>query len=237
LWYEGNDAHVHSGDERLRLSHIRWVFFDLGNTLIDEKRAIDDRIGQIRRVLFGLGKQVSVEAVEEAFEQASAEFAPRLITRALEKLLSDPANRALVLQQVRYRKDLEAPYPGARELLAQLAAQYRIGVIANQSMGTEQRLQVYGLAPFLALCLSSAEIGLAKPDPALFRLALERVGCKPCQAVMVGDRLDNDIRPAKLLGWRTIRVLQGFARVQSARDEDEEPDFTVGHLERIRDIL
>ena len=217
--------------------NVHWVFFDLGNTLIDEKRAVADRIEQIRRVLLGLGKQVSAEAVEGAFEEASAEFAPRLITRALEKLLGDPADRALVLQQVRYRKELEAPYPGARALLAQLAAQYHIGAIANQSAGTEGRLRAYGLAPFFALCLSSAEIGLAKPDPAIFRLALERAGCEPHQAVMVGDRLDNDIRPAKLLGWRTIRVLQGFARVQVPRDADDEPDFTVGHLERIRDVL
>jgi FMN phosphatase YigB (HAD superfamily) len=41
---------------------------------------------------------------------------------------------------------------------------------------------------------------------------------------MVGDRLDNDIRPAKQLGWQTIRALQGFAWVQVPRDADEEPD-------------
>lgn len=221
----------------MRLSHIRWVFFDLGNTLIDEKRAVDDRIGQIRRILSGLGKQVSVEAIEEAFEEASAEFAPRLITRALEKLLSDPADRDLVLERARYRKELEAPYPRAHELLAQLAAQYRIGVIANQSAGTETRLRTYGLASFIALCLSSAEIGLVKPDAAVFRLALDQAGCESYQAVMIGDRLDNDIRPAKLLGWRTIRVLQGFARGQVPRDAGEEPDFTVDSLSEVSRIL
>jgi HAD superfamily hydrolase (TIGR01549 family) len=221
----------------LRLSHIRWVFFDLGNTLINEKQAVDDRIGQIRRVLSGLGKQVSVEAIEEAFEEASTEFAPRLITRALEKLVDDPANRTLVLQRVRYRKEMEAPYPQAHELLTQLAARYRIGVIANQSAGTERRLREYGLCSGISLCLASAEVGLAKPDAAIFRLALERAGCEPHQAVMVGDRLDSDIRPAKQLGWRTIRVLQGFARVQMPRDEDEEPDLTVHGLEEIHGVL
>jgi HAD superfamily hydrolase (TIGR01549 family) len=221
----------------LRLPHVRWIFFDLGNTLISEKRAIDDRIGQIHRVFSGLGKQVSVKAIEEAFEQASAEFAPRLIARALERLLDDPADRDFVLQEVRYRKELEAPYPEAHELLTRLATRYRIGVIANQSAGTERRLGTYGLAPLITLCLSSAEVGLAKPEAAIFQLALDRAGCEPHRAVMIGDRLDNDIRPAKLLGWRTIRVLQGFSRVQVPRDADEEPDFTVDRLSEISSIL
>jgi ribonucleotide monophosphatase NagD (HAD superfamily) len=44
---------------------------------------------------------------------------------------------------------------------------------------------------------------------------------------MVGDRLDNDIAPAKRLGMQTIRVLQGFARHQRPRSAAEEPDHTI----------
>ena len=58
--------------------------------------------------------------------------------------------------------------------------------------------------PFVSLCLSSAELGLKKPDPEIFQLALSQSGCEPEQAVMIGDRLDNDIRPARLQGWKTI---------------------------------
>ena len=47
---------------------------------------------------------------------------------------------------------------------------------------------------------------------------------------MVGDRIDYDIRPAKTLGWRTIRVLQGFARAQVPRNAAEEPDYAVENL-------
>ena len=54
---------------------------------------------------------------------------------------------------------------------------------------------------------------------------------------MIGDRLDNDIRPAKASGWRTIRVLRGFHRVQQPRDDSEEPDFTVSRLSEVPDLL
>ena len=217
----------------LKLSHVRWIFFDLGNTLISEEKAIKDRIQQMVRAFAERDIQVSAEAIEWAFEEASAEFAPRLIVRAIEKLASNPSDRAFVLQKVKYRKELEEPCPEAYELLSRLATRYKIGVIANQSAGTEERLKNYGLDSFIPLCLSSTEIDLRKPNPAIFQLALEQVQCQPHQAVMIGDRIDNDIRPAESLGWKTIRVLQGFAKIQTPRNSAEEPDFTVSNLKEI----
>jgi FMN phosphatase YigB (HAD superfamily) len=98
-------------------------------------------------------------------------------------------------------------------------------------------LREWGLMPFVSLCLSSAELGLEKPDPEIFRLALSQSGCKPEQAVMIGDRLDNDIRPARLLGWKTIRIMQGFARFQSPRDSADEANFTVANLSELVPIF
>jgi HAD superfamily hydrolase (TIGR01549 family) len=186
----------------LKLSHLQWLFFDLGNTLISEERAIKDRIQQMIKAFTRRGIQVSAGAIEQAFEEAAAEFAPRLITRVIEKLVSNPSDGVFVLQRVKYRKELEEPYPEAFEVLSRLAQRYRIGVIANQSAGTETRLKDYGWTSLISLCLSSAEVGLEKPNPALFQLALEQAQCKPYQAVMIGDRIDNDIRPAKSLGWK-----------------------------------
>jgi len=221
----------------LKLSHIRWIFFDLGNTLISEERAIKDRIQQMVQAFAERDIQVSAEAIERAFEEASAEFAPRLIVHAVEKLASNPSDRAFILQKVKYRKELEEPYPEAFEVISRLAQKYKIGVIANQSAGTEARLKSYGLNHFISLCISSTEVGLKKPEPAIFQLALELAKCQPHQAVMIGDRIDNDIRPAKSLGWKTIRVLQGFAKMQMPRNSAEEPDFTVSNLKQIISLL
>jgi FMN phosphatase YigB (HAD superfamily) len=62
---------------------------------------------------------------------------------------------------------------------------------------------------------------------------LARAECAPAEAVMIGDRLDNDIRPARLQGWRTVRILQGFARFQSPRDEFDEAEATVANVKEI----
>jgi HAD superfamily hydrolase (TIGR01549 family) len=209
------------------MRHSRWLFFDLGNTLISEEAATEARIQQLVDSFERYGRRSSVEDVRSAFQQASREFAPRLITRVIEKLSNDPKRHRLILAESRYPKELEAPYEGVAQSLRALSSRYRIGVIANQPLGTVERLTRWGLMPFISLCLSSAEEGVEKPNRAIFELALSRAGCTAAHAVMIGDRLDNDIRPAKLLGWRTMRVTQGFARFQSPRDGWDEADRTV----------
>jgi HAD superfamily hydrolase (TIGR01549 family) len=215
------------------MQDARWLFFDLGNTLISEERAWERRIQRLVSSLERYGRRRAIEEVRAALREASEEFAPRLITRAIEKLIDDLECRDLILAEARYDKELESPYEGAEQTLRTLSSRYRIGVIANQSAGTEERLRKWGLMSFISICLSSAEVGLEKPDPAIFRLALSQSGCKPEQAVMIGDRIDNDIRPARLLGWKTIRVAQGFARFQSPTDGLDEADITLAKVKLV----
>ena len=90
---------------------------------------------------------------------------------------------------------------------------------------------------FRSVVVSSAEEGIAKPDLQIFRTALQKADCKPHNAVMVGDRLDNDIVPANKVGLKTIWVKQGFAVYSNPQDELEYADYTVNSLTEICDIL
>jgi HAD superfamily hydrolase (TIGR01549 family) len=212
------------------MQDARWLFFDLGNTLISEETATERRIQQLVSSLERFGRRRSIEEVRGAFREASEEFVPRLITGAIERLIDDLECCKLIEAEARYDKELESPYGGAEQTLRTLSSRYRIGVIANQTAGTEERLTKWGLMPFISICLSSTEVGLEKPDPAIFQLALSQSRCEAPQAVMIGDRLDNDIRPARLLGWKTIRIAQGFARFQSPRDGLDEADITLANV-------
>jgi HAD superfamily hydrolase (TIGR01509 family) len=219
------------------MQDARWLFFDLGNTLISEERAWERRIQRLVSSLEQYGRLRAIEEVRAALREASEEFAPRLITRAIEKLIDDLECRKSILAEARYDKELESPHEGAEQTLRALSSRYQIGVIANQPAGTEDRLRKWGLMSFISICLSSAEVGLEKPDPAIFRLALSQSGCEPEQAVMIGDRIDNDIRPARQLGWKTIRVAQGFARFQSPRDGLDEADITLAKVKLVVPIF
>jgi FMN phosphatase YigB (HAD superfamily) len=215
---------------RAAVHDAHWLFFDLGNTLVSEEAATVRRIHRLVDALARSGRRHSVDEVRSAFEEASAKFAPRPVISVIGKLVDDPACRRAVAVEAPYPKELETPYEGAEEVLRTLFTSYKIGVIANQSVSSTERLTKWGLMPFISTCLCSFELGLEKPDPAIFKLALDRAGCAASQAVFIGDRLDNDIRPARLLGWKTIRVLLGFARFQSPRDIWDEPDLTVSNV-------
>ncbi len=70
-----------------------------------------------------------------------------------------------------------------------------------------------------------------------FEIALERSSCKPENAVMIGDRIDNDIVPAKQLGMKTIWVKQGFGGLWNITDASEKADIEVDNLSDILKYL
>lgn len=78
----------------------------------------------------------------------------------------------------------------------------------NQPLGTSERLENLGVRKYIDLIIASAEEGVSKPDRRIFEIALERSRCRPENAVMIGDRIDNDIVPAKQLGMKTIWIKQ-----------------------------
>jgi FMN phosphatase YigB (HAD superfamily) len=90
---------------------------------------------------------------------------------------------------------------------------------------------------FVSVCIASAEVGLEKPDPAIFDLSLREAGCGASDAVMIGDRLDNGIRPARILRWKTVRVLQGPGRFQVPRDHLDEPNHTVPDVRSVPSLF
>ena len=221
----------------LRLESVRWLFFDLGYTLLNEDAAAMGRLGQVSDSLRQRGIDASAEELRDAMEAASARFDPNPFRSLLLAFTDDEDVIAFVRSSGRYPKELESPYPQTQPLLEQLAGRFNLGVIANQPAGTDERLERYGLAHYFDVCVSSGDVGISKPDPAIFHMALEQAGCAPTEAVMIGDRLDNDIRPAKALGFQAVRVLQGPGRLQQPRDGAETPDATVTDLDELAKLL
>lgn len=221
----------------MSLKDISWLFFDLGNTLIDESKPEEARIKSIQDACKDIGLDLTRESIWNRIETASANYAPNIIKEAIRNIVVDENDFLYVMSKVKYEKELEEPFYDTAEILKRLHRSYSIGIIANQSLGTEERLKNYGLWGFIDLCLSSAEIGIAKPTPEIFLLALKKAKCKPGNAIMIGDRLDNDIYPAKKLGFKTIHILRGFGRVQIPKSKEYEADYTIRELNELLKIL
>jgi HAD superfamily hydrolase (TIGR01509 family) len=96
---------------------------------------------------------------------------------------------------------------GVPEALARLrAAGIRLAVVSNSEGTLAAVLTELGLARAVDTIVDSWDVGVAKPDPAIFHLALERLGVPPGAALMVGDTPATDIAGARAAGVRVALV-------------------------------
>ena len=75
---------------------------------------------------------------------------------------------------------------------------------------------------------------ITKPDTRYFEAILKKCNSKAEESIMIGDRIDKDVIPAKLIGMKTIRVKTGIHRMQEPRTPDEIADITVNKLCEIK---
>ena len=204
------------------MSDIKYLFFDIGSTLVDETECYNSRIDFAVK-----SKNINRE-----------EFLSKVYELA--KTSATPIKTACSYYNVelpQWDNSLEKLYSDTKRVLKIMSKKYKLGVIANQSFGTKERLDNWGIGKYFDVVVASAEAGCAKPDLKIFNLALEQAGCKPNEAVMIGDRLDNDVVPAKQLGMKTVWVRQGFAKYLSVSNDTEQPDFIIDTIGDILDIL
>lgn len=206
----------------MKLENIKWIFFDMGSTLIDETLAMEHRIREV------------IEGTDVTYEQ----FIEKKLFYARQNKPADLETiKFFGLTKTPWHKEDERLYPNTIECLEHIHKSYKIGIIANQSLGSEERLKKFGILGYIDVLIASAEEGVAKPDKRIFEIALERAGCKPKEAAMVGDRLDNDIIPANEVGMYTIWIKQGDWKDASPREDLEQPDMTVENLRELYEAI
>jgi FMN phosphatase YigB (HAD superfamily) len=200
------------------------VVFDVGETIVDETRAWSEWADWL-----GIPRLTFLAAVGAAIARGAADHrAPFYLFRpgidlAAERRLRDAAGRGSDF----WREDL---YPDVEPTLQALsAAGYRLAISGNQPSRAEAILA--GLSVPLEFAASSESWGVAKPDPAFFARIVDELGLPPNEVAYVGDRLDNDIRPAAAAGLQAIFVRRGpWAWIQAGRSNPPEAALVVETL-------
>lgn len=96
---------------------------------------------------------------------------------------------------------------GAREAVARLAASgYRLAVISNAEGQVERDLDSAGYAGCFETVVDSHVVGVAKPDPGIFAIAMERLSIEPADAIYVGDLPAVDVAGARAAGVAPVLV-------------------------------
>ncbi|HEX4459008.1 MAG TPA: HAD family hydrolase [Polyangia bacterium] len=228
-----------------KLSLVSAVLFDVGGPLDCELRweQLIDR--DIRAALATYGVQVSDADYERANAAAVHSFAPSTYRTIIWQLAAPLADRAAVAAAVYARvaaggdaRDDERGgielRPGVDALLRRLTRRgLPLAILANQPHKVRAELRRVGIEHHFAHVELPGDDGIRKPDPRFFLRACAALGVAPEHAIMVGDRIDNDIAPARSLGMRAVRLRTGRHIAQEARDVNEVPDADVHDLDAL----
>lgn len=171
---------------------VRAVFFDVGETLVDEERYWRDVAAAA-----GVGPHVIWAALGKTIERGEEHWE---LWRHLG--LERPAAWDSIVYSV------ENFYPDALDCLRALRERgLLVGLAGNQSEALETWARAEDLP--VDVVSGSASLGVRKPDPAFFAAVVELAGLTPPEVAYVGDRVDNDVLPAAAAGLVAVHLRRG----------------------------
>ncbi len=88
--------------------------------------------------------------------------------------------------------------------VAEHASTFACGIVSNFYGNIPAICEEFAVSRHLRIIIDSARVGKRKPDPEIWRLAMELAGSTPERTIVIGDSLKNDIRPAEALGCQTV---------------------------------
>ena len=203
-----------------------FIFFDSGGTLYGPCAGADPTpeqvaAGNAERVhglLSGMGVDVALPHLQETIAQqekacrdrlgAGYNYHPLMEAVVGELHLSLGSEVAACLADAyagpRYASWL---FPGTVDALRTLSeSNYRLGIIANTAwpgFSMDRAFAGVGLLPFFSIRVYSGDVGMAKPDPAIFHLAARLGGLEGKRILYVGNDVAADIEGATAVGWST----------------------------------
>ena len=207
---------------------MKVIFFDVGYTFVNEDAVWEKRCREQAQTDEAKKLGLTADDIYHEIEIATLARKPQFRT---------VIDKFGFKEVAPYRNELETMYEEAPAVIKALAQKYELGIIANQLDGLKERLEAFGLLQYFKYIISSWEVQVMKPDIRIFEYALGNANCKPQEACMIGDRLDNDILPAKSLGMKTVWIKQGFGALQKPESPTEEADYTIEKLTELLDIL
>ncbi len=213
------------------------VLIDIGNVLWCDDSGDLFRLGNIARILRANGLDVSDDAIATAQAAAVSDRTPSAWRRVVREFCVNEKQAQSVESEVRelwlrldpnlYRSWTK-PFPSTAALIAGLATDgQRLLLASNNEQRALDRLEELDLLHHFSQREVSDTLGLAKPDPRFFLAILTAAGADPRDCLMIGDRLGNDIAPAKALGMKTLRLRVGSHTAQEPKVDLETPDRTV----------
>lgn len=228
-------------------SRPSFIFFDLGQTLIDEWDYIAYFDQKFLEMLNGFGARIdrrNYHAIRDSTirDRKIGHGGVKELIIEVCRLLSPPGYEKVIANRLEShikqgRRELFRFFDDTKPTLEALSKYCEMGIIANQSEDILEIIEKSGFDRFFKVQTISSTVKLKKPDSKIFELALRQAGHNVRDCMMVGDRLDTDICPANTLGMTTIRTTNSLFALQVPSTACERPAYTVARLSEIPKVL
>ncbi len=222
---------------------IRGVFFDIDDTLYDSTKLA--RMARENSIKAMIDAGLNVAGEKELYSRLNAIIGKygSNYQRHYDELLKDYGvkwNPRIIASGVvayeRTKAGYLRPYPGTVPTLIKLKKKHMLGVISNGlAVKQWEKLVGLGIHHFFDVVATSEELGYSKPHTRIFEYAMEEVGLKPEECVMVGDRLDTDILGGNRAGMTT--VLMKTRREQEPTGREDTPKYEICSLCELPPLL
>lgn len=210
------------------------ILFDIGGVILEEDELEREFFRCVRDILKCSGVTLTDEEFNKAIKKFVLSFAPSFTEAFIQHFTgNDFKKRNEVVDAIRkHLRSWSKDHPqklnlGIKRLIQSLSNTYKLGLAGNQPSAVKNLLDEYDILRFFTTTEVSEDIGISKPDPRFFENILKKLGVHAREAIMIGDRLDNDIIPAKKLGMKAILVKVGLFAILEPRTPGEIPDATV----------
>lgn len=218
---------------------IKTLFFDIGETILDTGSQMDALMEVHRNVLEDFGFPISQNEYRQLDDTMTRSFVPSAMHAITwhfakpDKGLHDDITGKIRSHYDEIRQIETRLYPAVDRLLEMLADDFTLGLAGNAPASVLKSLDRFGVLRWFTHTDVSGSIGIKKPDQRFFETILANADTTATEAIMIGDRLDKDIIPARQIGMHTVWIRWGRYRIMEPRTPDEIPDATVADVRKV----
>lgn len=224
-----------------------FIFFDLGQTLIDEWSYVTYFDKLLFQTLNDYGARIDQrnyytlrnDLVRNRKFGSSGflEIISLMVRLILPQGYDSVIFNVLKTDLLENKRKLVRLFSQVNYLIPLLSEKYSLGIISNNSSGSANLLHKHDLDKHFKIVCLAEDIGFKKPHYKIFQKALLDSNSNVDSCIMVGDRLDIDILPANELGMKTIRTMDSLYKIQEPVNKKETPLFTINSLSELPEVL
>ncbi len=199
--------------------NVKAVFLDFGGTLAYGGIDWEEYHRAVRVLLASLGYDIEQNRLKKAIS-ASLQELRRHRAKGLEKTNEEIYGAALrrvgipadddtleMIHDAFKRHYISTFYPCTEGTLRRLAERYKLALISNtMSDQPREMLEETGLDSLFETIICSRDLGIRKPNPAIFKYVMDKVGVQPGETVHVGDSVEADMEGASGSGITSIWI-------------------------------